>query len=88
MADAIQIAFEEWFLPKRLVLEFGRSINPPGITFHLKPAGLCVTVLDSAMEDNSPEAILEAFSASFEDRLNEKIKVVIPSNLLCKITDI
>lgn len=80
-SNDIRSLLEAWFKQRGRMPQWSRPINPSGEQLHLEPPGMSVLVLDLAIEDNKPEAILDALAQVCEGRLAENIKVTIKADL-------
>ena len=67
--DEMKRIIDNWLVDQGCESDWSRSINPPGELLHLMPSGPTVLITDSATEDNSPPAILDALERQLGDKL-------------------
>lgn len=79
--NVIRCILETWLKKSGANPEWSRSINPPGDEIRLANSGLTILVLDSTIEDNNPDAILDALEKVCQGRLSKNIKITIKADL-------
>lgn len=72
---------DEWLAELGFETDWSRSINPAGNVLHIGPAGLKLLITDSAIEDNSPHAILGSLAKEHIERFDVHKSWILKSDL-------
>lgn len=72
---------DEWLAKLGYEADWSRSINPAGNVLHIRPSGLKLLITDSAIEDNSPHAILGSLAKGHVEQFDENMSWILKSDL-------